>query len=480
MNPIEQRLRREIGLDAASVGSSLIQRTIRLRMKALGLQDLNQYRERLTASPPEWEELIEAVVVTETWFFREPEAFNAFIQLVQEKIKQEESSRKQEETDDGPHRPSGHSPFPPPVRILSLPCATGEEPYSLTMALLDAGVSPTRFMTDAADLSPRALERAQRAVYGKNSFRGPALEFRDRHFAPAGDAFQLHDRIRERVTFQRGNLLDEQFLARSAPYDFIFCRNLLIYFDRATQARALQKLHRLLTPRGVLFVGPAEMPLVSDYGFAPAGFPLAFASRKAGEPSRMKQKELRMTPPAGRAPRATAASFGILPSSFPSKPVARRAAEGPLDLNQARALADAGQLAAASALCEAHVQTWKIQNEKLKMPNADATLFNFEFSISNASAAQAYYLLGLVAEAKANEELKMQKEKANPGAAPLFNFAFLTSQFAAALDYYRKALYLDPDHYETLLQVSLLLARQGDARGARTFQRRALRIEKAK
>ena len=108
MNLIEALLRREIGLDAASVGASLLERTLRLRLKALGLTDLHQYRTLLATSPAEWEELLEAVVVTETWFFRDPEAFHACVQLLQRLLPR--------------------SSLGVPLRLLSLPCATGEEP----------------------------------------------------------------------------------------------------------------------------------------------------------------------------------------------------------------------------------------------------------------------------------------------------------------------------------------------------------------
>ena len=83
MNWFEELLRRKIGLDVAAVGSSLIQRAIRLRMKALGLATTDAYRDCLSASEPELEALIEGVVVAETWFFRDHDPFRAFIQLVQ-------------------------------------------------------------------------------------------------------------------------------------------------------------------------------------------------------------------------------------------------------------------------------------------------------------------------------------------------------------------------------------------------------------
>src|SRR5689334_16663135 len=114
-----------MGLDAASIGSSLVQRTVRLRMKILGLKQVVDYAQLLRTSPQEWNELVESVIVTESWFFRDCEPFAALVRLVFEEWL--------------PAHPTA------PLRLLSLPCSAGEEPYSMAMALLDAGVAADRF-----------------------------------------------------------------------------------------------------------------------------------------------------------------------------------------------------------------------------------------------------------------------------------------------------------------------------------------------
>ena len=164
----------------------------------------------------------------ETWFFRDREAFAALALTVYEDWL-------------GAH-PEDH------LRLLSLPSSTGEEPYSMAMALLDAGFPANRFRVDAVDISARALARAGHAVYGKNSFRGNELGFRDRHFEATAHGYRLSDAVRRQVQFQQGNLLAAGFLPGVESYDVIFCRNVLIYFDRAAQDRALTVLVRLLTP----------------------------------------------------------------------------------------------------------------------------------------------------------------------------------------------------------------------------------------
>src|ERR1043166_4707342 len=131
MKRIEGILREKMGLDAASIGSGLIDRIVRLRMKSLGLKQPEDYKKLLASSRAEWNELVEGVVVTETWFFRDREPFGALVRQVLEEWL--------------PAHPTA------PLRLLSLPCSSGEEPYSLAMSLLDAGVPGGRFQVDRSE-----------------------------------------------------------------------------------------------------------------------------------------------------------------------------------------------------------------------------------------------------------------------------------------------------------------------------------------
>ncbi len=149
------------------------------------------------------------MIVPETWFFRYPESFATLAKLATKRLAELNNMRA--------------------LRILSLPCSTGEEPYSIAMALLDAGLKPHQFKVDGMDVSPLSVDKARRALYGKNSFRGQDIAFRDRHFIPENDGYRLSARVLEQVRLQVGNLLDPTLLANEPPYDFVFCRNLLIY-----------------------------------------------------------------------------------------------------------------------------------------------------------------------------------------------------------------------------------------------------------
>ena len=98
----------------------------------------------------------------------------------------------------------------------------------------------------------------------------------------SAEGFVLDPAVRNCVQFCQGNFLSEDFLGGQASYDFIFCRNLLIYLDPLMRRKALDKIDRLLAPAGVLFVGPVEQPLAIEHGFVTATLPMTFACRKAG------------------------------------------------------------------------------------------------------------------------------------------------------------------------------------------------------
>ena len=201
-------LRETLGLDVASVGVSLIERAVKRRVNANDLRDISQYADLLQRSEPELQSLFEAVVIPETFFFRYPESFAALRQIVGEQFLF--GTQK--------------------MRALSVPCSTGEEPYSIAMTLLDAGLSLEKFQIDAIDISAHLLDIARLGLFGSNSFRGSELQFRNQYFQKTDAGFRLCDRVRQCVKFEQGNVLEERFRFGSEPYDFIFCRNLLIYF----------------------------------------------------------------------------------------------------------------------------------------------------------------------------------------------------------------------------------------------------------
>lgn len=404
----KQWLKETMGLDTDTIGPTVVDRAVRERMAASASGSLSEYWQLLRDSASEQQELIEAVVVPETWFFRDTEAFAALARI---------------------HDLQWAATHPGALRLLSLPCSTGEEPYTMAMALRDAGFPIERLDIDAIDISERALAKARHGVYGSNSFRGRDLAYRDRHFESTPGGWRLAQVIRERVNFRRGNVLDIGFLPGEAVYDGIFCRNLLIYFDQETQIRTVAVLSRLLRPQGMLFVGPAETGLMLSLDFVSAQMPMAFAFRKpqgivsAGR----TPASVADIPPRSVIPPPPALARPITkPRAKPIQAKAPASPPSPAEslLAAAQQLADDGSFEQAMASCEAH----------LKM---------------HGPSARALYLMGLIHGAK--------------------------GQRARAEDCFRKALYLEPDHEETLMHLALLLETKGDLAGGRVLRLRAQR-----
>ena len=253
-------LSKAIGLDPSSIGKAAFSRAVRSRLVELSHGSIDVYRAHLQSTPAEIQNLIEAVVVPETWFFREPEAFATMVKHVGGRATKDPTAV---------------------LRLLSVPCSTGEEPYSIAMALIDAGYPPDRFRIDAVDVSARAVAQALRGIYRKNSFRGRDLAFRVRHFETTPEGAVVTDAVKSRVRFERANLLDVDFIPGQKLYDVIFCRNMLIYFDDAARDKAVAVLNRLLADDGIIFVGPSESGLMLDHDLATVKAPLAFAFRKS-------------------------------------------------------------------------------------------------------------------------------------------------------------------------------------------------------
>ncbi|WP_130908518.1 protein-glutamate O-methyltransferase CheR [Pseudomonas sp. Sample_16] len=406
-------LKERIGLDVTSVGPAIIERAVRQRSAAASAQSADEYWRTLQASADEQQSLIEAVIVPETWFFRYPESFATLAKLATKRLADINNMRA--------------------LRILSLPCSTGEEPYSIAMALLDAGFKPHQFKVEGMDVSPLSVDKARRARYGKNSFRGQDITFRDRHFTAEGDGFRLSPRVLDQVHLQVGNLLDPALLVNEPPYDFVFCRNLLIYFDLATQKQVFEVLKRLTHVDGVLFIGPAEGSLLGRLGMRSIGIPQSFAfSRQSPAeseslpafvptPLRVPQPLRNVLAPATSKRPFTSTARPVPPANTGNTDAARL-------LANIAALANEGKSTEARAACDSYLR-------------------------SHEPVAQVFYWLGLLSD--------------------------VAGSVLEAQGFYRKALYLEPQHPDALMHLAALLQSQGDTAGARRLQERAARSERA-
>ncbi len=374
---------------------------------------------------PEFEALVDQLVVPESWMLRDPAVFTEALHFVQQRL----AARPQRS-----------------VRILSVPCAGGEEPYSMALVLAQAGIPASRCRIDAIDLSQAAIARARSGRFTRNAFRGADLAFRERWFTRQGDDYLVDDALRAYVGFSQGNLLamaDRAGLPAAGvpaagvpaagvlpPYDLVFCRNLLIYFDAPTRTRAAQAIANVLADDGLLLSGHAEAPSFCANGFVPAHTGFVLRKRIGPAQPAAAMAALADLPPLRR--RARAAPLPIPPhrpaatTPAPPAPPARPSPPAPDELlAQARSLADAGRLQQAEAACRALLDI-------------------------APDSADAWFLLGTV-----------QASAARPHAAD-------TS--------WRRCVYLAPDHYEALCSLALLHEGLGDAATGAGFRQRAARI----
>ena len=410
-------LKQSIGLDAQSIGVSAVERAVQTRQMAFGGCDRAAYWQRLQGDAAELQALIEAVVIPETWFFRDREAFTAMASMAREQWLR--------------------APKTAVVRLLSVPSSTGEEPYSMAMALLDAGVPADGFRIDAVDVSARVLVRARQATYGRNSFRARDLTFRDRYFEPTVHGHRLKESVRQQVHFQQGNVLARDFFPGVELYDAVFCRNLLIYFDRETQDRAIAVLRRLLKTSGAVFVAPSETGILLNHGFESAKVPRAYAFHKQGAVAVPAPKPARARPAQRPAVTVRRPALSEAERRVEAKPAPRapeRSAAAPSDaanaaLSEAVRLADLGRFDEAAACCDDHF-------------------------LQHGPSAALFHLKGLLSESVGDVQ--------------------------GAASFYRKALYLDPAHHDTLIHLALLVEQQGDAPGAKVLKDRARRHDKGR
>jgi chemotaxis protein methyltransferase WspC len=398
---IEELLRQAMGLKVASIGRPTLDRALNRRIRALNLPDTESYVKKLKSSVLELRELVEEVVIPETWFFRDKRPFDAMLKYLTDVWMTEHKNEV--------------------LRLLSVPCATGEEPYSLAMALLDNGWPINRFRIDAVDISSRSLSRAKEALYSNHSFRGHDVSYRDRYFTAKKKHFQLNSTIRNKVHFYQGNILNPLFMDSLGVYHILFCRNLLIYLDSNSRDQALATLDRLLTHDGLLFVGHAEASLFTNSKFTPAPYPQAFAFlKKQTTPPLPVQKKLFDS--SVTSVNETQKNSQAEESSSPKDSVTD-------DVTRARNFADQGRLEESARICE----------QLLKKSHPPP---------------EAYFLLGVINDANGNLE--------------------------TAIELLRKALYLDPDYLEALVMLSLLVERSGDKAGAQNLKKRAQRVVEKK
>jgi chemotaxis protein methyltransferase CheR len=219
---------------------------IRRHLNALGFATINEYCKWLFDEGGLVEDetaLLDAVTTNKTEFFRERHHFEFVSKVVLPNFQAAPGGSRR------------------PLLIWSAGCSNGAEPYSLAMICEDVARVDSAFRYDilASDISTEVLRLAARAIYPHNAIGPVSMELRKRYLLhDAGrDEVRIVPGLRRKITFEHHNLMDEPYPASQAM-DVVFCRNLLIYFDKATQRAVLSRLCRCLRPGGYLFLGHSE------------------------------------------------------------------------------------------------------------------------------------------------------------------------------------------------------------------------------
>jgi chemotaxis protein methyltransferase WspC len=271
LHEVVERLTAAAGIDPDSLEPGRIRWTIELRCRHLHLASAAEYLTLLRASLGELDELIDALVIQETRFFRDTGVFENIRQWA---VKSRDAG-------------SG------PLRILSAPCSTGQEAYSLAAILRIAGIAAENFKIDAFDISRVALATAARGVYAAGALQNLPTELQIACGALRNHHWHMHEELRARIRFERRNLVTEGALDADAGYHLILCRNLFIYLNAGAREVLADSLASALLPGGLLIVGAGDRIAEVNARFVPvkpaSGFgfvhrkhaPVQSASRRA-------------------------------------------------------------------------------------------------------------------------------------------------------------------------------------------------------
>lgn len=246
--PFKALIKQRCGLSFEGHSEEKLAAVLKQRIGLTACADAAAYYECLSASAAEFQHLINQLTINETYFFREAEQLLLLTQRLAPRLLNRRSDNR-------------------PLRILSAGCSTGEEPYSIVMALFDqygAGM-PGNFSVIGADIDTLALKKARDGRYSEFSFRGVPAAIKSRYFDRHLGLYRVKESVRKQVEFHELNLLAAEFPPALRDFDVVFLRNVSIYFDEPVRRAILQNLAVLMKAEAYLVVGSAET-LACDLG----------------------------------------------------------------------------------------------------------------------------------------------------------------------------------------------------------------------
>ena len=243
------RLLRELisnycGIYFADDSRYLLERRLGHRLKAHGLETFRDYYRFLLYNrgrSQELSEIIDILTVNETYFFREQKVFDALVEEILPEMRR--------------MRPDVRR-----FRIWSAGCASGEEPYTIAIMVLEKALKFSGLEVEiiGSDINQRVLQKARKGVYTSNSFRGVDDYFMKKYFVEEDGSWRIKDAVRKLVSFTHVNLLDQEKVRFAGTMDVVFCRNVLIYFNQESKRRVVDGFHQIMNDGGYLLLGHAE------------------------------------------------------------------------------------------------------------------------------------------------------------------------------------------------------------------------------
>ncbi len=430
---IVRYLFKEFGLMPESLGRKVIENSILNSMKQHSISDSNVLLAKLISGAIDKQTIIEEITVPETWFFRDYETFIFLKENINKRLSEKYNYK---------------------MSILSAPCATGEEAYSIAMQLLEVGLNSDSFSITALDISEKSLQLAKEGVYSKSSFR-VELDFLKKYFYEDNGKLAITDKIKKLVQFKCENLISNDFLNSSDYFDYIFCKNVLIYLNESARQKVLFNLDKKLKKDGIIFSGHSEFMIFHNYGFQPINHTGAYAFVKKKQVVAVKK---------------------VIDSSLKDKaynPIEEYARKKPAFSNRVE---QKNEIQKSKHLNNTYGDdSVSIDNEFEKQSNSNeikensieiirnyANQSKFDEALNmcmdlinkNSINDEVYFLVGLIYEAQNKFDLSEQN--------------------------YNKALYLNPNHYEAVVHLGLIYEKKGNTKQASLFKERAIKIHSRK
>ncbi|EZP48653.1 CheR family methyltransferase [Sphingomonas sp. RIT328] len=234
---------RKTGMMFSEAKTYFVERRLQDRILATGNSSFREYFTlvRFELNGAEMQNLVNAMTVNETYFYREDYQFEALVRHVLPELTR--------------HRAPGE-----PIRIWSLPCSTGEEPYSIAMQILEHWPQADAYDIQifASDIDSRVIADARTGIYSERAVHRLSAQLKGKYFTPHADGFRICAPLRQSIDFSVVNIADPAAMRRFRDMDVVFCRNMLIYFDDSSRRTAVEALYDSMRPGGVICLGHSE------------------------------------------------------------------------------------------------------------------------------------------------------------------------------------------------------------------------------